>query len=120
MCMFIFFLLLFVDFIVQVVIFGFFVLFGGGLVYKQVQSICEWCFVDLVEQKIDFSCGVVVFVIILEKVYGVLFDEQVVIQGMFVYVDLEIVCIQGFFMFDMKCYVEFMGMCVCGYWIEVV
>ena len=49
-------LLLLVDLTAQAATLGFPALPGGGL-YKQVQSIRERRFADLVEQKTDFSCG---------------------------------------------------------------
>ena len=75
-------LLLLVDLTAQAATLGFPALPGGGLVYKQVQSIRERRFADLVEQKTDFSCGAAALATILEKAYGAPLDEQAVIQGM--------------------------------------
>lgn len=111
-------LLLLVDLTAQAATLGFPALPGGGLVYKQVQSIRERRFADLVEQKTDFSCGAAALATILEKAYGAPLDEQAVIQGMLAHADPEIVRTQGFSMLDMKRYVESMGMRARGYRIE--
>lgn len=103
-------LLLLVDLTAQAATLGFPALPGGGLVYKQVQSIRERRFADLVEQKTDFSCGAAALATIPEKAYGAPLDEQAVIQGMLAHADPEIVRTQGFSMLDMKRYVESMGM----------
>lgn len=92
---------------------------GGNLAYKEVQSIRERRFVDLVEQKTDFSCGAAALATILEKAYNAPLDEQHVIQGMLAYADAEQVRQQGFSMLDMKRYVESMGMRARGYRIQI-
>ena len=71
-------LLLLVDLTAQAATLGFPALPGGGLVYKQVQSIRERRFADLVEQKTDFSCGAAALATILEKAYGAPLDEPYV------------------------------------------
>lgn len=91
---------------------------GGNLAYKEVQSIRERRFADLVEQKTDFSCGAAALATILEKAYNAPLDEQTVIQGMLSYADAEQVRKQGFSMLDMKRYVEGMGMRARGYRIQ--
>ena len=102
-------LLLLVDLTAQAATLGFPALPGGGLVYKQVQSIRERRFADLVEQKTDFSCGAAALATILEKAYGAPLDEQAVIQGMLAHADPEIVRTQGFSMLDMKRYAAALG-----------
>lgn len=94
------------------------VLPGGNLAYKEVQSIRERRFVDLVEQKTDFSCGAAALATILEKAYNAQLDEQRVIQGMLTYADADQVRQQGFSMLDMKRYVESLGMRARGYRIQ--
>lgn len=91
---------------------------GGNLAYKEVQSIRERRFVDLVEQKTDFSCGAAALATILEKAYNAPLDEASVIQGMLTYADAEQVRQQGFSMLDMKRYVESLGMRARGYRIQ--
>lgn len=91
---------------------------GGNLAYKEVQSIRERRFADLVEQKTDFSCGAAALATILEKAYNAPLDEQTVIQGMLTYADADQVRKQGFSMLDMKRYVESMGMRARGYRIQ--
>ncbi len=91
---------------------------GGGLVYKQVQSIRERRFADLVEQKTDFSCGAAALATIPEKASRRPARRAGGDPGMLAHADPEIVRTQGFSMLDMKRYVESMGMRARGYRIE--
>lgn len=88
---------------------------GGTLVYKQVQSVRERKFVDLVEQKTDFSCGAAALATVLRQSYWLDVDENQVIEGMLANADHDLVRTQGFSMLDMKLYVESIGMRARGY-----
>lgn len=88
---------------------------GGMLVYKQVQSIRERKFSDIVEQKTDFSCGAAALATILRQAYWLDVDEEHTIKGMLVTADPDLVRTQGFSMLDMKRYVESIGMRARGY-----
>ncbi|MGY2288648.1 C39 family peptidase [Pseudomonas sp. SDO528_S397] len=88
---------------------------GGGLIYKQVQSIRERKFSNLVEQKTDFSCGAASLATILRQAYWMDVDEEHVIKGMLVNADQDLVRTQGFSMLDMKRYLESIGMRARGY-----
>lgn len=88
---------------------------GGLLVYKQVQSIRERKFSDIVEQKTDFSCGAAALATVLRQAYWLDVDEEHIIKGMLVNADQNLVRTQGFSMLDMKRYIESIGMRARGY-----
>lgn len=91
------------------------VLPGGAMIYKPVQSIRERKFVDLVQQKTDFSCGAAALATILRQAYWLDVDEEHIIKGMLEHADQDMVRVQGFSMLDMKRYVESLGMRARGY-----
>lgn len=91
------------------------VLPGGAMAFKQVESIRERRFSNLVEQKTDFSCGAAALATILREAYRFDVDETFVINGMLAGADHELVRTQGFSMLDMKRYVENLGMRARGY-----
>lgn len=91
------------------------VLPGGAVIYKPIQSIRERKFVDLVQQKTDFSCGAASLATILRQAYWLDVDEHQVIEGMLAHANQELVRTQGFSMLDMKKYVESLGMRARGY-----
>ncbi|WP_460123547.1 C39 family peptidase [Pseudomonas sp. S2_C03] len=91
------------------------VLPGGAVVYKPIQSIRERKFVDLVQQKTDFSCGAAALATILRQAYWLDVSEDQIIEGMLAHADQNLVRTQGFSMLDMKKYVESLGMRARGY-----
>ena len=88
---------------------------GGNLVFKQVQSIRERRFTDIVEQKTDFSCGAAALATVLRQAYWLDVNEDQIIKGMLQNADQDLVRTQGFSMLDMKRYVESIGMRARGY-----
>ena len=88
---------------------------GGNLVFKQVQSIRERRFADIVEQKTDFSCGAAALATVLRQAYWLDVNEYQIIKGMLQNADQDLVRTQGFSMLDMKRYVESIGMRARGY-----
>ncbi|NIE78429.1 C39 family peptidase [Pantoea sp. Tr-811] len=88
---------------------------GGGVVFKPLQSVRERKFVDLVQQKTDFSCGAAALATILRQAYWLDVDETHIIEGMLENADQNLVRTQGFSMLDMKRYVESLGMRARGY-----
>ena len=88
---------------------------GGNLIFKQVQSVRERKFSDIVEQKTDFSCAAAALATVLRQAYWLDVDEELVIKGMLVNSDQNLVRTQGFSMLDMKRYVESIGMRARGY-----
>lgn len=91
------------------------VLPGGAVIFKPIQSVRERKFVDLVQQKTDFSCGAAALATILRQAYWLDVDEQQIIEGMLAHADQDLVRTQGFSMLDMKRYVESLGMRARGY-----
>lgn len=88
---------------------------GGVAVFKQVQSIRERRFANIVEQKTDFSCGAAALATLLRQAYWLDVDEDHIIKGMLTNADEDLVRTQGFSMLDMKRYVEHIGMRARGY-----
>ena len=82
------------------------VLPGGGMAYKEVTSVRERRFINLVEQ-------------VLNEAYGWDLSEADVIHGMLAEADLEQVRVQGFSMLDMKRYAQTIGLRARGYRIPV-
>lgn len=91
------------------------VLPGGGLVFKQIESMRERRFSNLVEQRTDFSCGAAAVATILRQAYRFDVDEEQVITGMLAGADHDLVRTQGFSMLDMKRYIQALGMRARGY-----
>ena len=91
---------------------------NGALVYKSVVSMRERRFINLVEQKTDFSCGAAALATLLNEAYGWQFSEADVIQGMLAEADLDLVRTQGFSMLDMKRYAQTIGLRARGYRIQ--
>lgn len=94
------------------------VLPGGAVVFKPIQSVRERKFVDLVQQKTDFSCGAAALATILRQAYWLDVDEAQIIEGMLAHSDQDLVRVQGFSMLDMKRYVESLGMRARGYRVQ--
>lgn len=88
---------------------------GAVLIHKQVQSLRERRFSDLVQQKTDFSCGAAALATVLRQAYWLDVNEEQIIKGMLTTSDEELVRTQGFSMLDMKRYVESIGMRARGY-----
>lgn len=95
------------------------VLPGGGMVFKPIISMRERRFMNLVEQKTDFSCGAASLATILNQAYRWNLSEEDVIQGMLETANVEQVREMGFSMLDMKNYLESIGLRARGYRIEV-
>lgn len=89
---------------------------GVGSMEKQVVSIKERKFQNVVRQQTDFSCGAASLATLLRYGYGVDTDEQQVMNGMFQVADAETARKLGFSMLDIKNYAEQgLGMRVQGY-----
>ncbi|MDP3828210.1 MAG: hypothetical protein Q8Q74_16780, partial [Polaromonas sp.] len=55
---------------------------GAGAIHKNVLSMREMRYVDMVPQKTDFSCGAAALATILNYAYGQKLTEDEVIQGL--------------------------------------
>lgn len=91
------------------------VLPGGGVAFKEVTSVRERRYINLVEQETDFSCGAAALATVLNEAYGWDFSEADVIHGMLAEADLDQVRMQGFSMLDMKRYAQTIGLRARGY-----
>lgn len=91
----------------------------GTMVTKEVQSIRERRFENLIAQETDFSCGAASLATILKYAYGWSDVTEVdVLEGMFAVSDPELAQRMGFSLLDLRNYVESIGMRARGYEIE--
>ncbi|EGA64630.1 C39 family peptidase [Vibrio brasiliensis] len=89
---------------------------GVGSMQKEVVSIKERKFLNIVRQQTDFSCGAASLATLLRYGYNIDTDEQRVMNGMFQVSDATAARKLGFSMLDIKNYVEQgLGMRVQGY-----
>ncbi|WFM72161.1 C39 family peptidase [Halomonas sp. CKK8] len=83
---------------------------SGTMIHKDVQSIRERRFENIVEQKTDFSCGAASLATIFRYAYQKpSVTEESVLAGMLEVADPELVRQQGFSLLDLKHYVEELG-----------
>lgn len=94
------------------------VLPGGGMIHKQVESIQERKFSDLVKQRTDFSCGAASLATILRYAYERDTGETDVLEGLFEVTDAEQVRRRGFSLLDIKNYVQTVGLRGRGYQVN--
>ncbi|MCS3902984.1 putative double-glycine peptidase [Methylohalomonas lacus] len=91
----------------------------GTMITKNVQSIRERRYENLVEQQTDFSCGAASVATILRYAYGQEgITELDVLDGMLDVADPEVVKARGFSLLDLKNYVESLGLRGRGYQVE--
>lgn len=88
---------------------------GAGAINKNVLSMRELRYVDMVPQKTDFSCGAAAVATILNYAYGQKLTEEQVIQGLLKVSDPDVVREKGFSLLDLKNYVQARGMRGRGY-----
>jgi predicted double-glycine peptidase len=69
---------------------------GGTLVYKNVQSIRERKFADIVEQKTDFSCGAAALATVLRQAYWLDVDEEHIIKACWSTLTRTLFALKGF------------------------
>ncbi len=91
------------------------VLPGGGIYHKNIVSLREAKFTNLITQQTDFSCGAAALATILRHVYGRDLGEADVLTGMMRIANPEVVKEQGFSLLDIKNYVETIGLRGRGY-----
>ncbi|MCE8024004.1 MULTISPECIES: C39 family peptidase [Halomonadaceae] len=88
----------------------------GTVVTKEVQSIRERRFENLVEQETDFSCGAASLATILKYAYGWTdVTEETVLAGLMEVADPERVRSLGFSLLDLNNYVQSIGLRGRGY-----
>lgn len=83
---------------------------GSVPVRKQVTTMRELRFRELMPQRYDFSCGSAALGSLLRYGYGIEISETELIKQMLVGADPQTVVRNGFSMLDMKRYVESIGM----------
>ena len=88
---------------------------GAGIINKNLLSMRELRYVDMVPQKTDFSCGAAALATILNYAYGRQLTENQVISGLLEVSDAAEVREKGFSLLDMKNYVQKQGMRGRGY-----
>lgn len=94
------------------------VLPNGGLYTRNVESMREGRFRNIVRQETDYSCGASSLATILRYGYHLDADETTVIEGMLGIADADLVEQRGFSLLDIKRYVESIGMRGRGYRIS--
>jgi len=88
---------------------------GAGIIKKDLVSMRELKFVDMVPQETDFSCGAAALATILKYAYGQKITEEQVIDGLLSVSDHEVVKQKGFSLLDLKNYVKTRDMRGRGY-----
>ena len=90
----------------------------GTMINKNIISMREQHFVDMVPQHTDFSCGAAALATILNYAYNFEMSEREVIEGMLKVSDPQLVESKGFSLLDIKNYVETLGLRGRGYSIQ--
>ncbi len=88
---------------------------GNGVIRKQIISIRERRYLNLVPQRTDFSCGAAALATILKYAYDQDVTEQKVLLDLFKISDPQLVRRKGFSLLDIKRYVQSLGMRGRGY-----
>ena len=91
---------------------------GLTVITKSVKSMRELRFVNVVEQKTDFSCGAAAVATILRHAYGMEVTEPQVLIEMYRISDEELVRQKGFSLLDIKRYFESLGLQAIGLRID--
>ena len=90
----------------------------GSPIKKNVISLREQRYVNLVKQETDFSCGAASLATILKYAYGKDVSEESVLRGMLTVADPEQVRKKGFSLLDIKRYIETIGLRGRGYKVD--
>lgn len=88
---------------------------GGGIIHKNLVSMRELKFVDMVPQHTDFSCGAAALATILKYAYNQTLTEDDVIEGLMKVSNIDLVRQKGFSLLDIKNYTQSIGMRGRGY-----
>ncbi len=94
------------------------VLPNGAVLTRQVESMQERRFRNVVRQHTDYSCGAAALATLLRHAYHLEADEGTVIEGMMGVADPQLVHQRGFSLLDVKRYVESLGMRGRGYRVD--
>ena len=88
---------------------------GAGLINRNMLSMRELKFTNIVPQQTDFSCGAAAMATILKYAYGHDITEDEVMEGLLLVSDPDIVKQKGFSLLDLKNYVKTRNMRARGY-----
>ena len=88
---------------------------GGGVIRKNIISMHERQYLNLVRQKTDYSCGAAAVATILKFGYGIDTTEEDVLRGMLKVSDAQQARSKGFSMLNMKHYLKRLGLRARGY-----
>lgn len=91
---------------------------GAGIVSKNVVSMREQRYVNMVKQNTDFSCGAASLATILKYAYGRDVGEEEVLRGLLEVSNPEVVRRKGFSLLDLKRYTKSLGMRGRGYKVK--
>ncbi|MFZ3087276.1 MAG: C39 family peptidase [Methylotenera sp.] len=91
---------------------------GVGVIHKNLSSMRELKFTDMVPQHTDFSCGAAALATILKYSYNQDLTEEHVIDGLMKVSDPELVRQKGFSLLDIKNYTQSIGMRGRGYNVQ--
>ena len=92
---------------------------GGPRICKQIISIKEARFKNVVSQSLDFSCGAAALATLLKYQFGRQVTETDVIKGMFSCGDQMLIKKRGFSLLDMKRYAQDAGCQANGYKLKI-
>jgi predicted double-glycine peptidase len=87
----------------------------GTMINKNIISMREQHFINMVPQQTDFSCGAAALATIMNYAYNFNLTEADVIEGMLKVSDPQLVQSKGFSLLDIKNYVETLGLRGRGY-----
>ncbi len=90
---------------------------GGELIRKDVLSMKERKYVNLIRQNTDFSCGAASLATLLRYSYGMDVNEDSVMSGLMAVSNPAVVKARGFSMLNFKAYLEKLGLRGRGYQI---
>jgi predicted double-glycine peptidase len=91
---------------------------GGGVIHRNMLSMREAKYVEMVPQRTDFSCGAAALATILKYAYNKEVTEDEVIEGLMKVSDQELVRQKGFSLLDIKNYTQSIGMRGRGYKVK--
>lgn len=93
---------------------------GGPRICKQIISIKEARFKNVVPQSLDFSCGVAALATLLKFQFGKDVTEADIIKGMFMHGNRNLIKKRGFSLLDMKSYGQSIDYQVSGYRLKKI
>lgn len=88
---------------------------GGELIRKDVLSMKERKYVNLIRQNTDFSCGAASLATLLRYSYGMDVNEDSVMSGLMAVSNPAVVRARGFSMLNFKSYLDKLGLRGRGY-----